>query len=460
MRFAEQVEAMYAAGVRTFIEVGPDAILSRLTERCLTGLPHLAVPLDQRGKSGVTALFLALGRLAAAGVPISMQSLWHGQRVPVDPESTKPAKFSIALNGANYGKPYPPREPEVRVPRPPSAGAGQAASQVVTPPAATLPALTTPAAMAPAAPRPLAVTAARLPVPSQVEAATSLAVPPHTSVPTARAPLSTATPPSTGFSDRIDSIQRLQSPAIAAQMEFQRLSAESHMAFLSAIERGYDALLPGRPPHTPSLPLSAPKLASFRAPAAPVQAAAAPAEPIVISVAEPIVHVQAHAAEPEPLHSLISAADAASAMSSLQQMLLEIVAEKTGYPAEMIDIGMDMEADLGIDSIKRVEILSAMRQQVPDLPQVATTKMASMRTLAQIIESDERCSGRRRYGRARPATATCSRAGRHAWRAVSQRGTAADPACDRSREDRLPRGDDRPWHGYGGGPRHRFHQTR
>ena len=47
---------------------------------------------------------------------------------------------------------------------------------------------------------------------------------------------------------------------------------------------------------------------------------------------------------------------------------------------------MDMEADLGIDSIKRVEILSAMRQQVPDLPQVATTKMASMRTLAQIVE--------------------------------------------------------------------------
>ena len=387
VRFAEQIEAMYAAGVRTFIEVGPDAVLSRLTERCLTGLPHLAVPLDQRGKSGVTALFLALGRLSAAGVPISMQSLWDGQRLPGDPESTKPAKFSIALNGANYGKPYPPREPEARVPRPPRAGAGQAASQVVTAPAATLPASTTPAPMAPAAPRPSAVTASRLPVPSQVEAATSLAAPPHASAPTlVRAPLSTATPSSTAFSDWIDSIQRLQAPAIAAQMEFQRLSAESHMAFLGTIERGYDAVLPGRPSHTPSLPLSAPESVSFRAPAAPVQAAAAAADPIVVSVAEPLVHVQAHAAEPEPLHLSISAADAASTMTSLQQMLLEIVAEKTGYPTEMIDIGMDMEADLGIDSIKRVEILSAMRQRVPDLPQVATTKMASMRTLAQIID--------------------------------------------------------------------------
>ncbi len=62
------------------------------------------------------------------------------------------------------------------------------------------------------------------------------------------------------------------------------------------------------------------------------------------------------------------------------------MSDKTGYPVEMIDTSMDMEADLGIDSIKRVEILSAMKQAVPDLPQVATSKMAATRTLAQIIE--------------------------------------------------------------------------
>ncbi|MDW4911697.1 phosphopantetheine-binding protein, partial [Streptomyces sp. ADMS] len=37
--------------------------------------------------------------------------------------------------------------------------------------------------------------------------------------------------------------------------------------------------------------------------------------------------------------------------------LLAVVAAKTGYPAEMLDLGMDVEADLGIDSIKRVEIM-------------------------------------------------------------------------------------------------------
>ena len=40
-------------------------------------------------------------------------------------------------------------------------------------------------------------------------------------------------------------------------------------------------------------------------------------------------------------------------------VLLEIVAEKTGYPMEMLSLEMGLDADLGIDSIKRVEILSA-----------------------------------------------------------------------------------------------------
>ena len=77
---------------------------------------------------------------------------------------------------------------------------------------------------------------------------------------------------------------------------------------------------------------------------------------------------------------------AASAARELTPILLAIVAEKTGYPLEMIDPAMDLEADLGIDFIKRVEILSAMRTAVADLPQVPTARMAAMRTLAQILE--------------------------------------------------------------------------
>ena len=42
-------------------------------------------------------------------------------------------------------------------------------------------------------------------------------------------------------------------------------------------------------------------------------------------------------------------------------IVLEVVSEKTGYPAEVLDLDMQLDADLGIDSIKRVEILSAFK---------------------------------------------------------------------------------------------------
>jgi polyketide-type polyunsaturated fatty acid synthase PfaA len=69
----------------------------------------------------------------------------------------------------------------------------------------------------------------------------------------------------------------------------------------------------------------------------------------------------------------------------LTTALLEVVSDKTGYPPEMLEIGMDMEADLGIDSIKRVEILGAMQELFPDLPPVKPEELAELRTLAQIV---------------------------------------------------------------------------
>ncbi len=65
---------------------------------------------------------------------------------------------------------------------------------------------------------------------------------------------------------------------------------------------------------------------------------------------------------------------------------LDVVSEKTGYPTEMLEPDMDMEADLGIDSIKRVEIIGAMRENYPDLPKVEPEAFAEMRTLRQVID--------------------------------------------------------------------------
>ena len=47
---------------------------------------------------------------------------------------------------------------------------------------------------------------------------------------------------------------------------------------------------------------------------------------------------------------------------------------------------MDMEADLGIDSIKRVEILNGLQEKLPELPEINPEDLAELRTLEQIVD--------------------------------------------------------------------------
>ncbi|WP_410965976.1 phosphopantetheine-binding protein, partial [Salmonella sp. SAL4438] len=65
--------------------------------------------------------------------------------------------------------------------------------------------------------------------------------------------------------------------------------------------------------------------------------------------------------------------------------MMAVVADKTGYPVEMLELSMDMEADLGIDSIKRVEILGTVQDQLPNLPELSPEDLAECRTLGEIV---------------------------------------------------------------------------
>ena len=43
--------------------------------------------------------------------------------------------------------------------------------------------------------------------------------------------------------------------------------------------------------------------------------------------------------------------------------VLEIVAAQTGYPPDMLDLDLDLEADLGIDTVKQAETFAAIREE-------------------------------------------------------------------------------------------------
>src|SRR5206468_787600 len=52
---------------------------------------------------------------------------------------------------------------------------------------------------------------------------------------------------------------------------------------------------------------------------------------------------------------------AAPAADDVTDAVLQIVAEKTGYPKDMLDLELDLEADLGIDTVKQAEMFAAVR---------------------------------------------------------------------------------------------------
>ncbi|OQY87169.1 MAG: beta-ketoacyl synthase, partial [Chloroflexi bacterium UTCFX4] len=70
--------------------------------------------------------------------------------------------------------------------------------------------------------------------------------------------------------------------------------------------------------------------------------------------------------------------------SPIADKVLDIVAAKTGYPREMLDLDLDLEADLGIDTVKQAETFAAIREAF-DIPRVENLKLRDYPTLKAVI---------------------------------------------------------------------------
>ena len=80
-------------------------------------------------------------------------------------------------------------------------------------------------------------------------------------------------------------------------------------------------------------------------------------------------------------------------LESIQQTVLDIVAEKTGYPKEMLDLDLDLEADLGIDTVKQAEMFASVRAAY-NIPRDENLKLRDFPTLAHVIKfAQDRAGG-------------------------------------------------------------------
>lgn len=76
VEFKGTIEALYEAGVRVFVEVGPRGNLTAFVEDILRGRPHLAIPCDLPRRPGVTQLNHVVGLLAAQGAGMRLGALY------------------------------------------------------------------------------------------------------------------------------------------------------------------------------------------------------------------------------------------------------------------------------------------------------------------------------------------------------------------------------------------------
>ncbi|MFD9292311.1 SDR family NAD(P)-dependent oxidoreductase [Streptomyces sp. NPDC060030] len=361
--FSDGIEAMYAAGVRTFVEVGPGDTLTGLVTQILGDREHLAVGLDRRGRNGITSLQDATGRLAVRGVPLDHDHMWAPYAPPAAAAEERKPRMTVQINGRNQGRVYPPAGGAAALPPPNPPRAPE-----VPPPAAHIPA----PAPAPAAVGP-APTTRTVPAPA----------------PAAWAPVATGA--NADWLTVIDNAQRYTAQAHEA---CQRMLVDSHMAFLQMTGTTFGAMLgaqAGTPTGAPVAPPAPPLLPETTAPALPAAYAASmpPAPPVAavpaptrVAYADPVVLQEATApAPPAP------AAPQDMSVEDFEELLLSVVAERTGYPVAMLNVDMELESDLGVDSIKRVEILSAMRERVGGHEEGQVGELLKLRTLRQIVDA-------------------------------------------------------------------------
>ena len=68
----------------------------------------------------------------------------------------------------------------------------------------------------------------------------------------------------------------------------------------------------------------------------------------------------------------------------IRAFVLAAVSEKTGYPSEMLDMDLDLEADLGIDTVKQAELFATIRTHY-NIPRREDLRLSDYNTLSKVV---------------------------------------------------------------------------
>lgn len=307
--FVAQVEQMYAAGVRTFVELGPGRVLTGLVHRILRDRPHRAVAADGAGRTaqgGLAAWLAALAELFVDGQPLHCAALFDARPVQWLDLDKPPAAAPAPRWMIDGGRVW-------------SVGATEHLLGAA-------------------------------PLLTQESSAAARRAGLAANAPLAR---------DHAAEDAIGQVYR----------EYQ----ETMRQFLAQQERLIAQILAGGAPQP-----------AFGAPFSG-------AEPGPRLEPLPAASPPAPAAAPDPPAAPPAADDAPPDRAELTRRLLALVSERTGYPVDMLDPAKDLEAELGVDSIKRIEILGRLPGILPDAAaqrvQAQMDRFTGLRSLAGLTDA-------------------------------------------------------------------------
>jgi len=382
VNFIGEIKNLFKMGVRTFVEVGPKSVLTGLVKSILKNQSFQSIPLDgSLGKqSGITDLAKTLCHLASLGHAVDL-SVWES---PVK-ETRKPL-MNIPISGVNYRKPETGntgQKPKVRDAKPAAERSAIETQNLIPNPTSD---------------QPLNNSENRgsCSGETQKNLNTMKNKPQHTHF------ISDALKV---VHEGLKSMQAIQIQTAEAHQKFletQTQAAQTLQNMMENTQRLAEASMGIKTKiKTSDFNVEKPKiempgmektLADFSKtvgnlqPSDPTSAMTTTSDSSVESVLPDPNETAISFEEPDSTSAGTDLKSSNDRQEEIENNLLEIVSRLTGYPMEMLALDMDIEADLGIDSIKRVEILSTLEEKISDLPPVPPELMGTLKTLAQIVE--------------------------------------------------------------------------
>jgi acyl transferase domain-containing protein len=381
VEFVAEIEAMYREGARIFVGLGPKNVQASLIDQILGERAHRVVRLDDH-EGGLKGLLLGIATLLAEGIRLDLAPLWERRDCceidlnhPEHGARSRPlASHMWLLNGSGARRvgdalPQPLTIEQVQRRQP----TGE------QPPAAT---------------------------PNQPEAANSVAPPEgrerskSEGITTTqrgnkeKAVSETITPGVDGQAGSatdyvsVSALDGERESVLALYQDTMRQFLKTQESIMVAYLTGAASARSVEP--TSAIVASRRVVPRVRRVAAAIPAVAPVQEPRQVTAEAPAVIVppvvktngaapppplqtpppppQAAApskAAPAPAKATARAEPAGSDAESVKKLLLKVVEERTGYPQDMLALDQNLEADLGIDSIKRVEIVGALTKALP-----------------------------------------------------------------------------------------------